>query len=585
MSVRKQIIGLLAGLVLIAEVGCRAAQHSAAERVIIGSPDTAEKTHAPKGPEESRRMNDADRQTPERPVTLVAHSLSNDVQDEARKESPAESPDKPLAETEDGSPAVSRDQPLDESLEQAPLAPPTEFPGDPNSEPLPDSAARVSLDDVITSVYRSYPLLESALFARNITLGQQVSATGAFDTKLKGSSENGPTGFYQTYRQSIGLIQPTYWGGEVFGGYRIGRGDFQPWYLERQTNDGGELKAGVQVPLARNRAIDGRRAELWKAGLARQMAEPEIQAQLIGFVQDASYAWWDWVAAGENHGIATRLLQLADDRTDRIREQVDKGLTDPPELTDNERLVAIRRAKVADTNRKLQQTAAKLSLYLRTEEGEPVMLSETALPGFPAVAPVTEQQFEADVTQALRLRPELRALDLLRRQIGVDSAEAENQLQPELDAVVWGSQDTGAPTSSKRDKSEFEAEASLYLDVPLQRRKARGKLTELQGKQAQLTAKRRLMVNKIRVDLQMAYAAMTSAYEQVQQTEDAVAKAEDLAARERRNLEVGASDMLKVTLREQYAAESAEKSVEALRMYFESLADYRAAMARDQIDR
>jgi hypothetical protein len=58
----------------------------------------------------------------------------------------------------------------------------------------------------------------------------------------------------------------------------------QPWYQERVTDDGGEFKAGIQVPLAGNRAIDDRRAELWKAGLERQLAEPDIQAQLIDFV-------------------------------------------------------------------------------------------------------------------------------------------------------------------------------------------------------------------------------------------------------------------------------------------------------------
>lgn len=91
----------------------------------------------------------------------------------------------------------------------------------------------VQFDDVVSSVYRSYPMLEAALLNRNIALGQQVGASGAFDLKLKGASENGPQGFYQTYRQSIGVVQPTFGGGEVFAGYRIGRGDFQPWYLER----------------------------------------------------------------------------------------------------------------------------------------------------------------------------------------------------------------------------------------------------------------------------------------------------------------------------------------------------------------
>ncbi len=116
-------------------------------------------------------------------------------------------------------------------------------------------------------VYRSYPMLRAALLTRNIAIGQQIGASGAFDTKLKGATENGPTAFYETYRHSIGVVQPLMWGGEVFAGYRVGRGTFEPWYLERQTNDGGEFKTGVVVPLARNRNIDQRRADLWKANV------------------------------------------------------------------------------------------------------------------------------------------------------------------------------------------------------------------------------------------------------------------------------------------------------------------------------
>jgi outer membrane protein TolC len=443
----------------------------------------------------------------------------------------------------------------------------------------------VAFDEVLASVYSSYPLLQAALYNRNIALGQQIGASGAFDTKLKGASENGPQGFYENYRQSLGIVQPTYWGGEVFAGYRIGRGDFQPWYLERQTNDAGEFKAGVQVPLARNRNIDARRAELWKAGYERSMAEPDIQAQLIGYVQDASYGYWDWVAAGEYNQIAKRVLVLAEARTTRIESQVNAGLVDPPELTDNLRLVAIRKAKAADTRRKMEQTAAKLSVYLRDGSGKPIVPTEEQLPGFPDPSPVDELQLDQDIQTALSNRPELRMLDLLRQQTQIDYREASNQLQPELNAVVWGSQDIGEPTSSKRDKSPYESEASVYLDVPMQRRKARGKMTELQGKLAQLSAKQRITADKISIDVQMAHAALTSAWDQVVSSQESLKHAEDLAARERTNQEKGASDLLKVTLREQYAVESAEKYVDALKLYFESRADYRAAMALDQIGR
>ena len=451
--------------------------------------------------------------------------------------------------------------------------------------PATTNDENVAFDQVLESVYSSYPLLQSALYNRNIALGQQIGASGAFDTKLKGASENGPQGFYENYRQNLGIVQPTYWGGEVFAGYRIGRGDFQPWYLERQTNDAGEFKAGVQVPLARNRNIDARRAELWKAGYERSMAEPDIQAQLIGYVQDASYGYWDWVAAGEYHQIAKRILVLAEERTSRIDAQVKAGLVDPPELTDNLRLVAIRKAKAADTRRKMEQTAAKLSVYLRDGSGKPIVPTEEQLPGFPDPSPVDELQLDQDIQTALSSRPELRMLDLLRQQTQIDYREATNQLQPELNAVVWGSQDIGEPTSSKRDKSPYESEASVYLDVPMQRRKARGKMTELQGKLAQLSAKHRITADKISIDVQMAHAALRSAWDQVVSSQESLEHAEDLAARERTNQEKGASDLLKVALREQYAVESAEKYVDAMKLYFESRADYRAAMALDQIGR
>jgi len=443
----------------------------------------------------------------------------------------------------------------------------------------------VQFDSVVSSVYRSFPLLQAALYTRNVALGQQIGAAGAFDLKLKAQSDNGPVGFYQTYRQSIGVVQPTYWGGDVFAGYRRGTGDFQPWYLERQTNGGGEFRAGVQIPLAQNREIDSRRAELWKAGFGRSMAEPDIQAQLIEYVQDASYAYWDWVAAGENYRIAARLLWLAQDRTSRIKAQVDAGFVDPPELTDNLRMVSTRQAKVADTRRKLEQTAAKLSIYWRDSLGEPIVATEDQLPGFPEPEPVDDDQLGINIQQAISRRPELKLIDLMRQQIQVDYSQAVNQLQPEVTAIVWGAQDVGEPTSSKRDKSPFDAEAAVHLDVPIQRRKARGKMTETQGKLAQLAAKRRITADKISVDVQMAHAALKSAWEQVGFTREALAAAEDLAARERANQEAGSSDLLKVSLRELYAVESAEKNVEALKLYFESLADYRAALAEDEIDR
>ncbi len=410
-------------------------------------------------------------------------------------------------------------------------------------------AEPLTLDEVIRSTYLRFPLLESALASRDVAFGNHLAAHGAFDLKLKGATENSPLGFYETYRQSVGLIQPLYSGSEVWGGYRIGRGSFEPWYLERQTNDGGEFKAGVTVPLLRNRTIDERRAELWRTRLDQQLAQFDIQAQVIAFVQEAGYAYWDWVAAGRQQEIAKRVLDLAVSRTDRIKRQVDLGLIDPPELTENLRLVADRQAKLADATRKLEQKAAKLSLYFRDETGRPIVPPSTRLPRFPEPRLIDAARVAEDIQVALESRPDLQLIDTLRRQFEIDRQQAYNTLQPDLSAVIWGSQDVGTPSSSKRDKSPFVMEAGMYVDVPVQRRKARGKITAVEAKLRQLAAKRRMTQDKIAVDVQTAYAALTASFKQVQQTREAVQLAEELAERERRNFEAGASDLIEVTLR------------------------------------
>lgn len=449
--------------------------------------------------------------------------------------------------------------------------------------PIHANAPTLHLDDVIGGVYTSFPLLQAAFFSRNVAAGEQLAAQGGFDLKLKGALETGPTGYYETYRNSVGMLQPLYGGADVFAGYRVGRGYYEPWYLERQTNDGGEFKTGVIIPFARNRSIDERRANLWRTGIDVQIVEPEIQSQLISFVQDASYAYWDWVAAVGKLQIAERVLNLAVDRTERIESQVEAGLIDPPELTDNLRLVAERRGYIAVANRMVREKAVKLSLFWRDAAGMPVVPTIDQSPGFPEPRPVDPELVTMDGILAIESRPEIRVLALTRRKYDVDYQQARNDIRPNVDGLLSGSQDVGEPTSSKRDKSQFETEASIFVDTPLQRRKGYGKMQAIEGKVAQLNAKTRMVEDKIVAEVRAVYAALEATVEQAAQAKLAVRYAEDMARRERQNFEQGASDLLKVTLREQYAAESALKELEAHQQHENARADYRAILAQDGV--
>jgi outer membrane protein TolC len=338
------------------------------------------------------------------------------------------------------------------------------------------------------------------------------------------------------------------------------------------------------VPLARNRDIDARRAQLWRATYDQQLAQPEIRRQLIEFVREASITYWIWVAAGRKYEIGQTALQLAEDRNEGFARRVQQGDLDPPVLKDNERAIASREAKVIDLERKLKQSAVKLSLFYRTSDGTPLIPAAGQAPNFPEPMPIDPACYAGDIAMALAMRPELESLDLLRRRTEVDAAEASNDLLPNVDAQVVGSQDVGQPTSEKRDKSQFELEVGVFVDVPVQRRKGFGKLGATQGKLAQLAAKRQFTEDKITAEVQAVYAGLLAAYDRVAKTREAREGAALLATVERRKLELGESDLLAVFQREQLAVEAADDEVEALLEYFIARADYAAALAYEWVD-
>lgn len=452
-------------------------------------------------------------------------------------------------------------------------------------EPDQPSAGPLMLEDVIDSVVATYPLLRSAMFTRNIAQGELLQANGEFDLKLKADTLNMPMGFYENYRQAIGAEQPLFGGGSVFGGYRLGRGNFPEWYGYRETKQGGEFKAGVTIPLAQGRNIDDRRAGLYRSSWEVQSAEPEIQTQFIAFIQAASITYWYWVAAAQNVRVNENLLKNATERSDGLRKRVEKGDAPAIELTDNERLIVSRRTKLIDAERKFQQAAYKLSLFLRDESGSPRVVDAARVPSrFPDEDDPSLRSLNADLQSAIANRPELRALSILREQLHIDLANAQNLCLPQLDAVLVGSQDVGAPAKPKfDDKGPFELEAGLIASVPLQRRKAQGKSMAVQGKLSQLQAKTQYTQDKIVAEVQSANVALVAAHQQLAQARQALDLARQMEAAERRKFDLGDSNLLLVNLREQATADAALTEVEAQLNYFVAAADFRAAMGTDAV--
>ncbi len=454
-----------------------------------------------------------------------------------------------------------------------------------DAEKIVASEDSLSLADVIASVYRSYPEISAARQQNALANGQLVEAYGAFDTKLEGYTLSEPTGFYENYRHGIGVARNTWWGGYVAAGYRVGRGEFQPWYLERETETGGEFKLATAVPLLQGRAIDPRRVAVFQASLARQMAEPMVQQSILDTSRDASRAYWQWVAAGAVLEAQRELLKLAEERGEQYDAGFQAGKFAEIDVILNRQLIAERRVKVLETEQKYRSIGFKLSLFLRDEAGQPMVPPDAWLPThFPVIETPAIGNFQDDLIAAVGRRPEPRLLQLEIRQIQLDRQLACNNMLPRLDFIAEGSQDVGDAASKSDDKGEFELVIGLQGEVPIQRRKARGKIQSTSAKIVQLSEKLRLQENKIGAELRTAYNALTLASQVVEQSEISLRAAFESLDRYRFAFSRGKIDLIYLNLLESKANETEIKLVEAQQQWFVALAEMQVALGLDPLD-
>jgi outer membrane protein TolC len=451
------------------------------------------------------------------------------------------------------------------------------------SRPLEDKPLQLS--DVIASVYRAFPVIEQSRLQAGVAAGQNLSAWGAYDTKIEGYTLNQSLGFYETYRHGLGAARQTWWGGYLGAGYRIGRGSFEPWYKERETNDGGEFKLALIQPLLQGRAIDAQRVEVFQTNLRRQAVTPEIQANLLSYSLEATEAYWYWLSMGAILKSQNQLLELAETRGKQIEKLLAAEQGKQIDLIVNDQLIAERRGKVIETEQKLWQAAAKLSLYLRDEVGQPIIAPIVWLaPEFSAILDLPLGSYEEDFANALSRRPELQLIDYEIQQNRWTLQLANNQLLPNLDFTIQGSQDTGAPASSLRDKSQFELEAGVVGNVPIQRRKARGKIQETNHKLAQLEQKRRYQQDKISIELQNAHTALLTNAASIKQAREALMAAREGLKRYRVAFELGQLDLVFLNLVEPKVTEYEIKLIEQEQKWYAALAQKQAALGLDPLE-
>ncbi|MEM7413075.1 MAG: TolC family protein [Myxococcota bacterium] len=446
----------------------------------------------------------------------------------------------------------------------------------------------LQLEDVLASVDAHFPLLAAARLQRDVAAGSLREARGGFDTRLIAEGELNEGGFYQNRSGDARLEQNTrLWGLRFFGGYRVGRGDFPSYDGGRQTNERGEIRGGVELPLLRGGWIDPERARLRTAEIGMRRVTPEIELERIGFLRQAGLAYWDWLATALEVGVSRQLLSEAQERQLQLSGRAARGVVPRIDLVDNERLILDRAMRLLGAERDAEQAAIALSLFLRDGSGAPSIPEPERLPtDFPAEESPDALDVGGDLTRALDRHPLLLSLSFERERLDVALSLARNDRLPGVDLVVEGSNDSGtaAPgissegTLSPDPRGEAEVKARLRFTFPVQQREARGRIAVARAELSRLERRERFARERIEAEIRRTIAAVEAAFAQTETARENLVLADRLRLAEERKLSLGASNLIDVNIREVQAADAAVALIRAQAAYFRARVDYRAAV-------
>lgn len=427
-------------------------------------------------------------------------------------------------------------------------------------------ADTIALDDVLASVETHHPEIAEAVANEAAAQAALLGAEGAFDPQLNAYGALRTGGYYELRRATVEIRQPTpLWGVEVWAGYRIGQGiedQRYPTYYEDETLDQGEIRGGIRIPLWRDGPYDARRAERDRRGLQATAATASRQAATLSVRQQATDAYFAWLAAGRRYGVARELLTLAESRRSWVEARAAAGAIPPVELLEAERAVLRRQSAMVSARRGTEATGFVLSLFYRTAEGTPRIPTLEALPTELPSPPELSDLDERSIVAAIDCHPRVEAMRNRLAAAHTERELAEAQNAPKVDVQGQISRDFGAGDVTLPG-TVFEA--GVVFSMPLAMRTPRGRERAARARVTAIEQDLRLAEDTLRAQLIDAESAFAAAGERRALASSLTDNTRALAAAERRRFEAGTTTLFVVNLREQSIAEAAIAEVDATR--------------------
>lgn len=401
---------------------------------------------------------------------------------------------------------------------------------------------KLSLMKVLQSVDAHYPQVKIARLEVIKANGAFVNAKGHFDPSLEASTRSQPAGGYiNNYGDTQLTIPMLYNGVKLFAGYRNGEGNWPIYYQNYLTNSGGEYRAGLSLPLLRDRLIDKERTGLLSSAQLMLMKEQDAEAIKIKIYQEAIKAYWQWVEAGLQLNAFRQLLHLAQKRQHAIKQQASLG--DLPKLAISENLQhIIQREQLLNQGQMIfEQASVNLSLYFRDLKGNPLVPEARSLPALTS----TSYSIEA----SLKEHPGIKKLNHYATMMKLKRNQARNELLPQLDATAYTFKQNG--TGGYPLMIPQAAMVGVSFKFPLLQRQAKGNLIQAESELRQVRVEKKFLYEQLNNELVNILIGINRSRQQVGLLKKELTLAQKVQQGETKKFHQGDSTLFLVNQREQ----------------------------------
>lgn len=404
---------------------------------------------------------------------------------------------------------------------------------------IPFRSFALTESELRESVIKNFPLIEEAIFKESAARGAVTSAEGSFDHKLKFKSRNRIEDKYDNQYFETTLERDTGVRGiNLLAGHRQGSGLFPQYDGKLETSGGGEIFAGIAVPLLRDSATDEGRTNLVVKKIELSQATEEKKLKVNMAIHKALSLYYKWIAEDRILRINKEILTLAIERNEMLSKRFARGDVEKVKLIDNERTMAKREAEVLKSEAKLRTIEAGLGLFIddisslrKLPDDELISLKR---PGF--TTPINTGEL-----------PPVKILELEKQKAEMIEKLAEQSRLPGLGVDILGAREL-SPRNAPYDPDRLQV--GVRLDFPLENRKARGKSVESEYKRKAIERRLLYTEKELRLNYENSVQLITLSLERFEATSSESEKTRTMARAEETRFKMGSSDLFVVNLRE-----------------------------------